>query len=83
MKIYQLRATGEGAVFDSEQRCYSKRLFASKARAEAHIPKFRKSCTTEASCLDLSCLKDNKMLKFHVLELELGFWEALRGCFGL
>jgi len=83
MVVYQLKAKGTLALFEGPGQCYSKRLFTSRRRAEAHIPKFKASCTTELNCLDLSCLQDDKVLTFHVLGLELGFWEFVRGCLGL
>ncbi len=83
MKVYQLKAEGVNAVCGGSGQCYSKRLFTSRKRVEAHVPKFKKACTTELSCLDLSCLQNNNLLQFKVLELKLGFWEFVRGCLGL
>lgn len=84
MKFYQLKAEGTNGFFgDKSGVCYSKRLFAFRSRAVAFESEFRTKCVTPYEGLDMAYLDAESPIKFRVIELEVGFWEAFRALVGI
>jgi hypothetical protein len=69
--LWQLQARGSRLRLEGFGQINSKRLFGSKAAAEAFIPEFRRRCVTPLSEMDFAVLEDSAGLEIRIVEFEL------------
>ena len=70
MMFHQLVAYGQRSRIGGSDKIYSRRIFTTRARADAYKEKFREIVTTPKNKFDLNVLVNDSLLQIGIVELE-------------